>query len=194
MTQHRSILAFAGVLLLVAGCASSGGRKSAEDMPYPDRQSPEWIGAPHIEGGLAATECVDDTAPMSILKRKATSLARAALAEELRLSAESLIKTQQESAVSEGGATWSEESQTAIKQMSTETLRNSRIARADYATIRGKSQYCVMVVIDRTTADELRDDIFRTTGQQVDPDDRATLWQAFLRTGKELDLEKEMER
>lgn len=191
MTEFRMILG-ATLLVLLMACASSPGRKTAGDIPYPDAQSPEWVAEPQIRDGMVATECADDNAPMSILKRKTSVLARAALAEQLRVGVDSLSKEQSKLAASEGGAGWSEESLTAINQAASETLRNSRIARSDYVTTRGKTRYCTMIVIEKETVEDLKAEVSKATN--ASPEDMATLWQSFLRTGKQLDMEEQLNR
>lgn len=189
MTEFRMIVG-ATLLVLLMACASSPGKKNAEDIPYPNPQSPEWVSAPRIQDGMATTVCAEDNAPRSILQRKTAVLARAALAEQLRSNVDSLSKVQTKQAESEGGSSWSTEVADAISQAASETLRNSRVARNDYVISRGKTEFCTMVVIEKATFTELKADIAKATG--ASPEDMDTLWQSFLRTGRQLDMEEQL--
>jgi hypothetical protein len=164
MNEFRMILG-ASMLVLLMACASSQGRKTAKDIPYPDAQSPEWIGEPKIKGGMAATECAEDNAPRSILKRKTSVMARATLTEELRAGVDSLARAQTKQAESDGGSSWSKEFLDGVNQAASETLVNSRVARSDYVTTRGKTEYCTMVVIEKETFAQLKADIARAQNE-----------------------------
>ncbi len=127
--MNAARIALTGTILLLVACASGPDRKSTDDIPYPDPQSPEWVGAVQLEGGMAATECVDDNAPRSItLGRKASALARAKLAEEFQSLGGQSHQGAERPRLERRGVAWSENTQTAVHQLASESLSNSRVA------------------------------------------------------------------
>jgi hypothetical protein len=193
-STDRFFPVFAGLLVAcvfqLVGCASSGD--SAKQIEHPNPVLPEWVSSPYLEGSMVQTACVEDNAPMSILKGKAALLARASLASELKVGLQDLKDNYQESDATDVGATFSEDYDRTSEALQKETLTGSREARADYVTADGKKEFCVMVVIDKTNTDRLKEGVFSRTGIDATADQKNQLWQEFLlkQTRESLEAER----
>jgi hypothetical protein len=187
------ILMFFSIWLLqLTGCATSGD--PAKTIKHPNPVLPEWASSPHIEGGMAITQCVAANGPMSILKGKAEQLARASLASTLKTRLEDLKVNYQQSDDSHAGAGFSEQYDRVSKSLLNQTLTGSRPARADYVTVDGNKEFCVMVTIDKTNTDRLREEVFSRAGIEANADQEQQLWQKFLLEKTEKSLEAERQR
>lgn len=175
--------------LQLTGCATSGD--PAKEIEHPNPVLPEWVSSPHIEGSMATTQCVAANGPMSILKGKAEQLARASLASTLQTRLEDLKVNYQQSDDSHAGAGFSEQYDRVSKSLLNQTLTGSRPARADYVTVDGNKEFCVMVTIDKTNTDRLREEVFSRTGIEASADQEQQLWQQFLLEKTEKSLESE---
>ena len=193
-STHRFVRTSVALALVcawqLAGCATASD--PAKKIDHPNPVLPEWVSSPHIEGGMVTTQCVAANAPMSILKGKGEQLARASLASTLQTRLEDLKVNYQKSDASNAGETFSENYDRVTKSLLRQTLTGSRPARADYVTVDGQKEFCVMVTIDKTNTDRLREEVFSRTGIQATADQEQQLWQQFLleKTQKTLEAER----
>lgn len=177
-------------LCTTAGCAGGGGNQAAS-IPYPDPVLPEWVSSPYVEGGMAQTECVPADAPMSVLKGKASTLARSALASELEARSKDLVVNVQKSSTTDGGAGFSEDFERVTKQIVDQSLTGSRAARNDYVTIAGEKQFCSMVVLSPADTQRMREQIFAQPGMDASASEEERLWREFMLKKTQEDLEQE---
>jgi hypothetical protein len=183
MKLLRTLTTLGCFLTLATGCASTGGGSSetsvAAAMPHISA-TPAWISEPTLDGGLVTTTCVDDNASMSILKNKATMMARADLAKELEQKTSAMVCVMQSQGQTSETAEYYEGMQSKMQGVTRQYLRGSRVERADYAMVGGKQQFCAMVSIQKAQADKLRDALFDGSGMDVDDAQEAKMWEEFL--------------
>lgn len=174
----KGMMVAAGAALLV-GCASNKPNDdSASKMTLPD-----WVVMPQQqvgEGGLAATECVADNAGMSILKSKATALARAGIAQQIQINVQAMDKTYQSlterGEESEAGSTF----ESVSKQVTDQSLQGAIPERVGYVSGRnGDDLFCVMVVLAPEKNRKVFESIMQASDRQVGPDSEALLYQEF---------------
>jgi hypothetical protein len=152
---------------LMAGCAGN---------PPSEQQSatsglPAWVITPGKlvpEGAMAATECVPANASMSILKSKATALARATLAQQIQVNVQAMDKTYQD--LTENG-----------NESVTDQMLNGAIPeRVDYIPGTGETTlFCSMVVMAPEQNRKIFDQIIDRSNRQMSPDNEALLYQEF---------------
>lgn len=177
---------FALSATLLAGCAFNKANDGASARP----ELPSWVSMPNQEvgeGALAATECVADNAGMSILKSKATALARAGIAQQIDINVQAMDKTYQSltesGEESESGSTF----ESVSKQVTEQSLQGAIPERVGYITGRdGSEQLCVMVVLSPEKNRKVFESIMQASDRQVGPGSEDILYQEF-RAGRAQD-------
>ncbi|GGE64990.1 hypothetical protein GCM10011533_16700 [Streptosporangium jomthongense] len=174
---------------LMAGCASTppSEQKSASSG------LPNWVVMPASvagEGALAATECIPDNANMSILKAKSVALARATLAQQIRVNVQAMDKTYQ-TLTENGDESGSGSTFESISRQVTEQMLNGAIPqRMDYLEgPGGKMLFCSMVVLAPEQNRKIFDQIIDKSNRQLTPNNEALLYQEYRakRAAEELD-------
>ena len=178
----------AGFILgaLVAGCTSTTGSKTGD--------FPEWVMAPNKqvdEGALADTECVRDNADMSMLKSKATALARANIAQQIQLKVQAMDKTYQ--TVTENGEVTGSGStfESVSKQVTDQMLRGTITDRMEYIKSPNEGrQLCLMVVLSPKNNKRVFDSLLQSSNRQITPENEALLYQEYRAQRAQEELEE----
>jgi hypothetical protein len=190
----KGIIGAATAVLLV-GCASN--QKPGEE-PGSFSSLPDWVMMPGSQvgdGALAATECVKDNAGMSILKSKATALARASIAQQIDIKVDAMDKTYQTLTENgeESGAGSSFES--VSKQVSSQMLQGAIPNRMDYIPTDGEGrQLCVMVVLAPEKNKQVFDSLLQASGRQLSPDNEALMYQEYRADKAKEELERSLDQ
>lgn len=188
---HSKIKLITAVLAtsLVAGCASN----QSPEQPKSDSGLPAWVMTPSSlagEGALAATECVPDNANMSILKAKSVALARAGLAQQIRVNVQAMDKTYQ-TLTENGDESGSGSTFESVSKQVTEQMLNGAIPeRVDYLKGPGdKMLFCSMVVLAPEKNRKIFEQIIDKSNRQLNPNNEALLYQEYRakRAAEELD-------
>ncbi|NWN91965.1 hypothetical protein HLV39_10725 [Marinobacter adhaerens] len=188
---HSKIKLITAVLAagLVAGCASN----QSPEQPSSDSGLPAWVMTPSSlagEGALAATECVPDNANMSILKAKSVALARAGLAQQIRVNVQAMDKTYQ-TLTENGDEAGSGSTFESVSKQVTEQMLNGAIPeRVDYLKGPGdKMLFCSMVVLAPEKNRKIFEQIIDKSNRQLNPNNEALLYQEYRakRAAEELD-------
>lgn len=177
------------VSILVAGCASTPAGEEADVHS----SLPSWISTPSkevAEGALAATECVRNNAGMSILKAKATALARASIAKQIQVKVQALDKNYQ--TLTENGQESGSGSsfETVSKQVTDQMLQGAIPERVDY--IGNGKQLCVMVVLSPEKNKKVFKSIIQASERQLTPDNEALLYQEYRAKRAQDELESSL--
>lgn len=185
--KHLSIALSAAAL---ASCASNSPKTAS-----PEYNIPDWILNPVIENGIADTQCViaHSGYNMSILKTKATALARAELAKQISVKVKAMDKTFQRLTESSNGPSQGGTFESVSKQVSNQTMSGSRVIKQNYVNLPpdNKSNYCVMVGL----SPEQSKAMFAQLVQQskttnLSPRDEAVLYERFLAEKAQKELEE----
>ena len=183
------LMAIATAVGFVAGCASN----TPSEEESATSGLPAWVITPAkliSEGAIAATECVPANANMSIIKAKATALARANLAQQIQVSVQAMDETYQDltenGAESGSGSTFSSVS----KQVTDQMLNGAIPERVDYIEGPGEqSLFCSMVVMAPEQNRKIFEQIIDKSNRQMSPNNEALLYQEYRakRAAQELD-------
>lgn len=186
-TKLNGVIGLA-VIAVVAGCASKPEVSSL----------PEWVSMPAKQaqvGALATTECVQDNAGMSILKSKATALARADIAKQIQTKVQSLDKVYQSlsenGGVSGSGSTF----ESVTKQVTDQMLQGAIPEKVEYITIReDERQLCVMVVLSPEKNKKIFDSLLQASDRQLSPDNEALMYQEWRAKKAQEELESTLNK
>lgn len=178
---------------LVAGCASN----QAPEQPKSNSGLPAWVMMPSSvagEGALASTECVPDNASMSILKAKSVALARAGLAQQIRVNVQAMDKTYQ-TLTENGDEAGSGSTFESVSKQVTEQMLNGAIPqRVDYLKGPGdKMLFCSMVVLAPEQNRKIFEQIIDKSNRQLNPNNEALLYQEYRAKRAAEELEQSLE-
>lgn len=178
---------------LVAGCASNQG----PEQPKSNSGLPAWVMMPGSvagEGALASTECVPDNASMSILKAKSVALARAGLAQQIRVNVQAMDKTYQ-TLTENGDEAGSGSTFESVSKQVTEQMLNGAIPqRVDYLKGPGdKMLFCSMVVLAPEQNRKIFEQIIDKSNRQLNPNNEALLYQEYRAKRAAEELEQSLE-
>ncbi len=183
-------------LLLLAACASDSPPPAPPPPPPPPTSSlPDWVTQPYVEGGFAATSCVKANAGMSLLKNKASTLARAELARQIGTQVKVMDKSYQnqtEAGLEESATGSSFESVT--KQVANQKLAGTRPTKTDYVELPDGQNLCVMMEYSPEKTRELFDAIVDASGRQLSATDDKILYQEFKAHKAQEEMQREMDR
>jgi len=164
---------------LVSGCASN---QSAEQESA-SSGLPAWVTSPASlagEGALASTECVPANASMSILKAKSSALARASLAQQIRVNVQAMDKTYQTLTETGNQSSAGSTFESVSKQVSEQMLNGAIPQRVDYIKgIDDKMQFCTMVVLAPEQNRKIFEQIIDKSNRQLNPNNEALLYQEY---------------
>jgi len=174
------------LILLLFGCEST----PTTTERISESGLPDWYLNPNPQsGGFAAAECVDDNASLSILRSKATALARSEIAAQMDIGVnrmeESLIKMQEIDGTSAVNETFSQDA----KQVVSRELRSSQVKKVDYFTdSQGQRLLCVFVGLDPQIARTVYDQMLSETRRNLSPQSDTILYREFTRKLTENEL------
>lgn len=169
--KSLKLLAVSTAVVGLVGCGAT--------TPPIETNLPDWVAAPYIEGGIAATECVPYSGDMSMDKAEVTALGRAALAKQLGIKVKAMDKTYKRKVASEGGNVTGGTFESVSKQVSEQHLKGSSVRKANIITIEEKRQYCAMVAIDPVVTKQIFEALIEESGSNVDPQSESILYEEF---------------
>lgn len=194
MNLKQLVTATAAATLLSA-CASNAPAPQAPVMDAPKVTLPSWVTLPFVEDGFADTQCVENNAGMSVLKNKATALARAEIAKQIDIQVKAMDKTYQNLTEVAGGTSGGGTFESVSKQVTNQKLAGSRAVRMDYVDFPDNTQkVCVMVALNPALTQQLYKEIVQQSGRDLAPDDDRVLFQEFKAYKAQEELERELNK
>ncbi len=195
MVTIRALMILAVGIALSMGCAGTPEPAPAPAAPATP-ETPAWIESPSIEGGFVATECVKNIeGQRSILKKKASLLARAEIANQIDVRVQELAKQYRELVELAEGNAISENLDQTVKTLTNEQLMGSRVTRTGYHDFGEGVQYlCVMVELDPAHTDAFYKALVGDPGMgaRLSPQQDAVLFQQFKASQAQAHLKKEV--
>jgi hypothetical protein len=158
MRHHLTNLAAA---LLLAGCA--GG-------------PPEWVTAPEVDDGFAATDCVRDSGKLALDRDVALAKARAGIARQY----ERRVAAMDRAWTGLRGAGAAAPFGPVAKSVAEQMLTGLPPARVEYIEVQDARQLCAMVAVEGERAQQVFERLLTAAGEPVDEPAREALQQAFL--------------
>lgn len=155
---------------------------------------PDWVLNPVVENGIAAADCIKYSGNISIDQKMAVANARLALAQQIETRIEGLDKTFANRVDANDKTTVGSTFSSVSKQLTKQTLRGSRVVKADIVDIAGKDYFCALTTLSPELTKTLFQDLVKETKLKIDPQDEQFLYQEFKAFKAEQDLEKEIER
>tara|TARA_Y100001960_G_C14702021_1_gene842174 strand:- start:82 stop:627 length:546 start_codon:yes stop_codon:yes gene_type:complete len=155
---------------------------------------PDWVLNPVVENGIAAADCIKYSGNISIDQKMAVANARLALAQQIETRIEGLDKTFANRVDANDKTTVGSTFSSVSKQLTKQTLRGSRVVKADIVDIAGKDYFCALTTLSPELTKTLFQDLVQETKLKIDPQDEQFLYQEFKAFKAEQDLEKEIAR
>ncbi|MAD90689.1 LPP20 family lipoprotein [Pseudoalteromonas sp. SS15] len=155
---------------------------------------PDWVLNPVVENGIAAADCIKYSGNISIDQKMAVANARLALAQQIETRIEGLDKTFANRVDANDKTTVGSTFSSVSKQLTKQTLRGSRVVKADIVDIAGKDYFCALTTLSPELTKTLFQDLVKETKLKIDPQDEQFLYQEFKAFKAEQDLEKEIAR
>ncbi len=180
--------------VLVAGMLSACSSTSDSTASSSRVNVPDWVLNPVVENGIAAADCIKYSGNISIDQKMAVANARLALAQQIETRIEGLDKTFANRVDANDKTTVGSTFSSVSKQLTKQTLRGSRVVKADIVDIAGKDYFCALTTLSPELTKTLFQDLVKETKQKIDPQDEQFLYQEFKAFKAEQDLEKEIER
>ncbi|KZN30819.1 LPP20 family lipoprotein [Pseudoalteromonas luteoviolacea] len=186
----KSLLTTVLVTGILAGCSSTKEQSASQSKV----NIPDWVLNPTIENGIAAADCVKFSGNISIDQKSSVANARLALAQQIETRIEGLDKTFANRTDANDETTVGSTFSSVSKQLTKQTLRGSRVNKADVVEIAGKDYYCSLVVLSPQLTQSLFKDVIKESKKDINPQDEKFLYQEFKAYKAEKDLEKEIAR
>jgi len=180
--------------VFVAGMLSACSSTSDSTASSSRVNVPDWVLNPVVENGIAAADCIKYSGNISIDQKMAVANARLALAQQIETRIEGLDKTFANRVDANDKTTVGSTFSSVSKQLTKQTLRGSRVVKADIVDIAGKDYFCALTTLSPELTKTLFQDLVKETKQKIDPQDEQFLYQEFKAFKAEQDLEKEIER
>lgn len=159
---------------MLSGCAGN-----APKAPNNSAGLPDWVMAPEIEGGIAATSCTPDTKNLNLNRSQAMANARANLAKEIGIKVQAMDKEYQRSANVDGQIETGGTFESVSKQVADQYLNGTRAAKTDYVDINGQRNLCVMVVLQPDATKGLFEKILQQSNRKLSPAKEDVLYEEF---------------
>jgi len=179
----------AAACLFLGACSNTHEQKSI--MLESTDSVPNWVLNPNVDNALAAASCVPWSGNLSIDKAQSLAMARAEIAQQINLKVSVLDKMYQRKLEADDrqniGGTFEQVS----KQISQQTLVNTKAAKVEFAKIDGKKQLCTLVTLSENKSDLLFEQLVGKSGANIDPTSKAALYEEFRsqKASKELEVE-----
>ena len=180
--------------VFVAGMLSACSSTSDSTASSSRVNVPDWVLNPVVENGIAAADCIKYSGNISIDQKMAVANARLALAQQIETRIEGLDKTFANRVDANDKTTVGSTFSSVSKQLTKQTLRGSRVVKADIVDIAGKDYFCALTTLSPELTKTLFQDLVKETKLKIDPQDEQFLYQEFKAFKAEQDLEKEIER
>ncbi|AZQ85929.1 hypothetical protein EKO29_19170 [Colwellia sp. Arc7-635] len=182
------------ISIVAATCLFLGACSSHESKPIMLESTdsvPNWVLNPNVDNALAAASCVPWSGNLSIDKAQSLAMARAEIAQQINLKVSVLDKMYQRKLEADDrqniGGTFEQVS----KQISQQTLVNTKASKVEFAKIDGKKQLCTLVTLSENKSDLLFEQLVGKSGANIDPTSKAALYEEFRaqKASKELEVE-----
>lgn len=157
-----------------------------------NKNLPDWVLNPTIEGGLAAPVCVIASGNLNTDKSQATALGRVELAQQINVKVKALDKTYQERVDVDNQAQVGSTFSSVSKQLTDQAIQGSRVSESGYTEFDEKRHLCVLTVLDPNATKGFFDGLVKASGRQLDPTDERVLYQEFKAHKAQKDLEAEL--
>jgi hypothetical protein len=180
--------------VFIAGMLSACSSTSDSTASSSRVNVPDWVLNPVVENGIAAADCIKYSGNISIDQKMAVANARLALAQQIETRIEGLDKTFANRVDANDKTTVGSTFSSVSKQLTKQTLRGSRVVKADIVDIAGKDYFCALTTLSPELTKTLFQDLVKETKLKIDPQDEQFLYQEFKAFKAEQDLEKEIAR
>jgi len=180
--------------VFIAGMLSACSSTSDNTASSSRVNVPDWVLNPVVENGIAAADCIKYSGNISIDQKMAVANARLALAQQIETRIEGLDKTFANRVDANDKTTVGSTFSSVSKQLTKQTLRGSRVVKADIVDIAGKDYFCALTTLSPELTKTLFQDLVKETKLKIDPQDEQFLYQEFKAFKAEQDLEKEIAR
>lgn len=140
---------------------------------------PDWVAAPQVKEGLAATSCVAYSGHFDIDKKQAIANARQELVQQISLRVKTLDETYARKTQAAGGAVAGGVFESVSRQVAEETLSGSVPEKVAVLTIAGKEQMCAMVTLQPERTRTLFAQLVSAAKVSLAAQDEAALYEEF---------------
>jgi hypothetical protein len=188
----KKISIVAAACLLLGACSSTNEQKSI--MLESTDSVPRWVLNPNVENALAAASCVPWSGNLSIDKAQSLAMARAEISQQINLKVSVLDKMYQRKLEADGKQNTGGTFEQVSKQISQQTLVNTKADKVEFAKIDGKKQICTLVTLSENKSDLLFEKLVNKSGAKIDPTSKAALYEEFRAKKATDELEKELQK
>jgi hypothetical protein len=195
MARIHLMMIVAMYALVTLACASTPDPAPEAVSPMAPAATPGWIEEPYIEGGFAATECVKNIAGQrSMLVKKATTLARAEIANQVDVQVKEMTKVYRDMVeVAEGNAI-SESIEQVLKTVTDQQLMGARRSKTAYHDFADGVEYlCVMVELDPAQTESFYNALIGESGvgDRISPQQNDVMYHRFRASQGQAELKEE---
>ena len=152
---------------------------------------PDWVAAPVIEDGIAASECVKASSKMSIDKKMVTA-ARTTIAQQLNSKVDAMAKTYSRRTETNEDTYVSGTFEDVSKQLTKQSLTGSQLVRFEQVMINNQPHWCGMVTMSPATTKALFDDLVEAADVPLNAKDEALMYEEFRAHKAQEDLAQEI--
>ncbi len=179
----------ATVCLLLGACSSTNEPKPT--ILDPTDSIPAWVLDPNVKNALAAASCVPWSGNLSIDKAQSLAVARAEISQQIRLKVSVLDKMYQRKLETDGNHNTGSTFEQVSKQISQQTLVNTKADKVEFSKIDGQKQLCTLVTLSEQKSNLLFEQLVSKSGVNIDPTSKTALYEEFRakKASKELELE-----
>ncbi|MDP7591614.1 MAG: hypothetical protein QF552_02745 [Litorilituus sp.] len=185
-------LIIATACLLLSACGSTTTPKPT--LLETTDSVPSWVLNPNVDNALAAASCVPWSGNLSIDKAQSLATARAEISQQLKLKVSVLDKMYQRKLEADGKLNTGGTFEQVSKQISEQTLVNSKADKVEFAKIDGQKQLCTLVTLSEKKNDQLFEQLVNKSGAKIDPTSKAALYEEFRAKKASQELEKELKK
>ena len=187
----KKTLIVATACLLLGACSTSG----SQSMMLEQTDSvPNWVLNPNVENALAAASCVLWSGNLSIDKAQSLAMARAEISQQIKLKVSVLDKMYQRKLETDGKTNTGGTFEQVSKQISQQTLVNTKADKVEFAKIDGTKQLCTLVTLSEDKSDVLFEQLVSKSGAKIDPTSKAALYEEFRAKKASQELEVELKK
>lgn len=188
MFKQRTILSLAAVTLLAA-CSSQPKNESTSVGDIPS-----WVLNPHVDDGIAVSECVLWSGNMSIDKQQAVTNARTALAQRIETKVTAMDKSYRDKVEAKSGVESGTTFSSVSKQVTEQALVGTTPLKTDIVKIAGKDNLCVLVAIGQESTKAVFDALVKKANKPMSAKQEDILYQEFKADRANKELDKEIEK
>lgn len=169
---------------ILTGCGST---------PEPQmKQLPDWVAAPILENGVAASECVKASSKMSIDKKMVTANARMTIAQEINTKVDAMSKTYARRTETNDETYVSGTFEDVSKQLAKQSLTGAQLVRFEQVMISGQPHWCGMVTLSPERTKSLFEDLVESADVPLNAKDEALMYEEFRASKAQDELAQEM--